>query len=94
MTTPEPNNERSPARPAPPSSLRRIIGLVLITIGILWMAASGLCSAAFLVTIFTEGPGSVGEILSILPMIALVGGFSVGVGFVLYIVGRALRPEA
>lgn len=73
-------------------SVRRIIGLVLVTIGVLWMAGAGLCSAAFVVTLFTEG-GDVREALSIIPMIVLVGGFSIGLGFVFYTVGRALRPK-
>lgn len=73
-------------------SLRRILGLILIAIGTLWMGSSGLCSAAFVVTLFTEG-GDVREALSIIPMIVMVGGFSIGIGFVFYIVGRALRSK-
>lgn len=75
-----------------PHLVRRIVGLVLITVGALWIAASGLCSAAFVVTMFTEG-GDFREALSIVPMILLVGGFSVGIGFVIYVIGRALRPN-
>ncbi|MBP6010835.1 MAG: hypothetical protein KBA31_01300 [Alphaproteobacteria bacterium] len=76
-----------------PGPVRRLIGLVLIAIGALWMAGAGLCSAAFVVTLFTEG-GDFREALSIVPMIVLVGGFSIGMGFVFYVVGRALRPKA
>lgn len=76
-----------------PGTLRRFIGLVLIVVGVLWMIASGLCSGGFLITLFTEG-GDFREALSIIPMIALVGGFSLGLGFVFYVVGRALRPKA
>jgi hypothetical protein len=43
--------------------------------------------------LFTTG-GDLREAASIVPMILLVGGFSVGIGFVLYVVGRALRPKA
>jgi hypothetical protein len=50
-----------------------------------------LCSAAFFVTLLTEG-ADLREALSILPMILLVGGFSAGMGLVALIVGRALRP--
>ncbi len=78
----------------PPASIRRIIGLILITAGVLWMAASGLCTAAFFATLLTEGPADAREVLSITPMVLLVGGFSAGIGFVVYIVGRALRPKA
>lgn len=79
--------------PHEPVSMKRIIGLVLITAGALWIAASGLCSAAFFITLFTEGGSDFREALSIIPMIALVGGFSAGLGFVLYVVGRTLRPK-
>ena len=75
-------------------SVRRIVGLVLTTIGVIWMAGGGLCSAAFVVTLFTEGGGDVREALGIVPMIVLVGGFSVGLGFVFYVAGRALRPKS
>jgi len=78
---------------SPQPSIKRIVGLVLITVGVLWTAASGLCSAGFFVTLLTEGGGDLREALSILPMILLVGGFSTGLGIVLYVVGRALRPK-
>ncbi len=78
--------------PPPPPDVKRIIGLVLIVVGLLWTALSGLCSAGFVLMLFTEG-GDVREALSIIPMIVLVGSFSVGIGFVVYIVGRALRPK-
>lgn len=78
--------------PTDPPSIKRIIGLTLIIVGLLWTALSGLCSAAFFVTLLTEG-GDVREALSIVPMIVLVGGFSTGIGIVLYVVGRALRPK-
>ena len=74
-------------------SIRRIAGLVLTTIGVIWMAGAGLCSAGFVAMLFTEG-GDFREALSIVPMIALVGGFAIGLGFVFYLVGRALRPNS
>ena len=77
----------------PPPDIRRIIGLVLIAVGLLWVTLSGLCSAGFFLMLFIEG-GDLREALSILPMIVLIGGFSIGIGFVIYIVGRALRPRA
>lgn len=74
-------------------AVRRFLSLVLIVVGVLWMGVSGLCSAAFFVTLFTDG-ADLREVLSILPMILLVGGFSAGIGLVVFIVGRALRPKA
>jgi hypothetical protein len=73
-------------------AIRRFAGLALIVIGALWMGATGLCSAAFFVTLLTEG-ADLREALSILPMILLVGGFSAGMGLVALIVGRALGPS-
>jgi hypothetical protein len=72
--------------------VRGFFGFVLLAVGVLWMLASGLCSAGFLVMILTTG-GDLREALGILPMILLVGGFSAGIGFTLYVIGRALRPK-
>jgi hypothetical protein len=75
--------------------IRRFVGLALIVVGVLWIGASGLCSAAFFVGMLIEGSNAdIREILSIIPMIALVGGFSAGIGFVLFVIGRALRPRS
>lgn len=83
MTTPHPSIG---------TELRRYVGLILIVIGALWLTGSGLCSAAFFGMMLFEG-GDFREILSIVPMILLVGGFSAGMGFVLYVIGRAMRPK-
>ncbi len=77
----------------PPPDIKRIIGLMLIVVGLLWATLSGLCSAGFVLMLFTEG-GDLREALSIIPMVVIVGGFSIGMGFVVYIVGRGLRPKA
>lgn len=46
--------------------IRRFIGLVLIAIGVLWMTATGLCTAGFAVSIFADsGGGSLGEAFGI-----------------------------
>ena len=71
--------------------IRRFIGLVLIVVGVLWMGVSGLCSAAALVMMPLMG-GDMRELLSSLPMVLLIGGFSGGLGFAVYAIGRALRP--
>lgn len=75
--------------PASGGEIRRLIGRILLVISAIWMALSGLCSGAFLVSMLVDNP-HFQEILSILPMIVLVGGFSVGIGFVVYIIGRGL----
>ncbi len=76
----------------PPSSggeVRRLIGRILLALGAIWMTLSGLCSGAFLITMQLEDP-HFQEIFGIFLMIFLVGGFSVGIGFVVYIIGRGL----
>ena len=83
----------SETTPHHPGEIRRFIGLILIAVGVLWMVASGLCSGAFFISLFTEG-GDFREALSIVPMIVLVGGFSIGMGLVFYVVGRAMRPKS
>ncbi len=78
--------------PHPPSSggeVRRLIGRILLALGAIWMALSGLCSGAFLISMLVDDP-HFQEIFSIFLMILLVGGFSVGIGFVVYISGRGL----
>ena len=75
------------------SPVKRFIGQALIAIGVLWIAASGLCSGWMLLWTVASG-GDWREALSIVPMILIVGGFSVGIGFVFYVIGRALRPKA
>ena len=77
---------------APRQPVRHFIGLILIVAGALWLAASGLCSAAFFGMLVVEGD-DFREMLSIVPMILLVSGFSAGVGFAVYVIGRALRPK-
>ena len=76
----------------PPSSggeVRRLIGRILLALGAIWMTLSGLCSGAFLITMLLDDP-HFQKILSIALMILLVGGFSVGIGFFVYIIGRGL----
>jgi hypothetical protein len=77
---------------SPGSPIRRFIGGVLIVAGVLWLGASGLCSAWFFGMMVVEG-GHWQEIMGIVPMILVVGGFSAGVGFALFVIGRAMRPK-
>jgi hypothetical protein len=72
----------------------RFIGLVLIVIGVLWMAASGLCSAGFAVALFAEGGGNASDALSVLSVVLLYGGLSALLGFGVFAIGRVLRPSA
>lgn len=71
---------------------QRFIGLVLLVIGVLWMAASGLCAATLIVRSISES-GSTSEIEPWIPIIVFVSGLSVAVGFGVYVVGRNLRAK-
>lgn len=77
-----------------PNELGRFIGLILIAIGVLWMVASGLCTAAFGVSLFWEGTASdLAETSSILLLMLVYGGVSALVGLGVYAIGRWLRPK-
>lgn len=69
------------------SSIGRFIGLILIVVGALWLAVTGLCTAAFAVGIAGEGNlNDIGGVLSIGVPSALIGA-------ALYAIGRWLRPH-
>lgn len=79
---------------SPGKAIRRFIGGVLIVVGLLWLGASGLCSAVLFVSLLVDSDGAYfREVLSIVPMFLLVGGFSAGVGFAVYAIGRVMRPK-
>ena len=68
--------------------VQRLIGLVLIVIGALWLVLTGLCSAAFAIGLAGEGNlNDLGGVLMIGAPSALIGGL-------IYAIGRWLRPKA
>ena len=68
--------------------LTRLIGLILIAIGTLWLVLTGLCTAVFAVGIAGEGNlNDSGGVLSIGVPSAVIGG-------IIYAAGRWLRPRA
>lgn len=73
--------------------IRRFVGLILIVIGALWMSASGLCSAAFAISLFADGGGNLAEGFSVVLLIAVYGGISALFGLGVYAIGRAMRPK-
>lgn len=79
--------------PQQPGEIRRFVGLVLIVIGALWMAASGLCTAIFGVTMFVSDAGNLAEAFSILLLMLLYGGVSALAGLGIFAIGRWLRPR-
>lgn len=73
--------------PKPPTTVTRLIGLILIVIGTLWLVLTGLCSGAFLIGLLGEGNlRDIGVVLTIGIPSALIGG-------AIYAIGRWLRPK-
>lgn len=67
--------------------LGRLIGLILIVIGVFWLATTGLCSAVFAIGLLGEGNlNDIGGVFMIGVPSALIGG-------VIYAIGRWMRPR-
>jgi hypothetical protein len=79
----------APPPPAPRGSpAGRFVGLVVLSIGVLVLSFTGLCTVVALATLIpTDG---LGDIMLILPF-TFVG---VVVGGVIYMIGRSLRPQS
>ena len=73
------------------SQIRQFIASALIVIGVLWMSGAGLCSVWMFGMLVSES-SSPNDLVDAVPIIAAVGGLSVGLGFVVYVVGKSLRP--
>jgi len=81
-------------QPQAPNEVGRFIGLILIVIGALWIAASGLCTAVFAVSLFVDGGGTdLAEASSILLLMLVYGGGSALIGLGVFAIGRWLRPK-
>jgi|APAra7269096979_1048534.scaffolds.fasta_scaffold00622_21 hypothetical protein len=66
----------------------RLFGALLMAVGVLIMTLCGLCSLAVLFSLAGGGGGEFGGMLS---LVLVFGGVPIGVGFVLFWVGRTLR---
>ena len=81
-----------PKPPVPAGSPSgRFVGLILISIGVLWLTLTGLCTAFFFVAVLGDSSttiyfSDVVMVLSFAIPSALIGG-------ALYFVGRLLRPR-
>jgi hypothetical protein len=75
-------------------SIRAFVSRVLTTAGILWMAGAGACSL-FVAGYFVYRMGGIGGSREGAPLVIAwyVGGISVGLGLVIYGIGRWLRPK-
>ena len=74
--------------PVPPGSpTGRFVGLIVLSIGVLVLSFTGLCTVVALATLIPAD--GLGDIMLILPFtfIGLV------IGAVIYMIGRALRPK-
>jgi hypothetical protein len=74
--------------PPPTSDTRRLIGLILIVAGVLWLGTTGLCTLAFLAFVVQAYGLTSGDMMTIL----IVAGPSTLIGAGLYLFGRRLRP--
>jgi hypothetical protein len=73
--------------PAPTNTTGRFVGLVLISIGVLWLVLTGLCTAGAFITLASQGDTTdVGLVLVFAVPSAILGG-------AIYFVGRLLRPK-
>jgi hypothetical protein len=72
----------------------RLFGGILLGVGILVAGASGLCSAVFLVSMLGSNSGGMGDLSSMLAMIAVVGGIPFAIGMGLVWAGRHLLRKA
>jgi hypothetical protein len=73
------------SKPKPGYTVRWFFGGVLMAVGFLMAALSGLCSAG------VGGKSDNNEFLFALMLVALVGGPPIVLGGLLYVVGRFLR---
>lgn len=69
--------------PREPDPVPKFIGWALIVVGVLWMAFSGICSAALILM-----PG--GTDPSMIALVLVIGGISAVAGFGVFMLGRAL----
>ena len=71
---------------------QRFIGLVLLVIGALWMAASGLCGAAMILSSISTSH-SASELGYWILLVVFLSGLFGAIGFSFYVVGRNLRGK-
>ena len=71
----------------PRNSTGRFVGLILMSIGALWLVLTGLCTAGALVTIAAQGD------LTDITLILIFSVPSAIVGGAFYFGGRFLRPK-
>ena len=69
----------------------RLFGALLMAVGVLIMTLCGFCSLAFLFSIAGSGQGAQGGMLL---LVLIFGGVPIGVGFLIFWLGRWLRAPS
>ena len=77
--------------PVQPNASARFVGLIFMSIGVLWLSLTGLCTLGMFATLISTdglsaGVGDLALILIVAVPSALIGG-------AVYFVGRLLRPK-
>lgn len=70
--------------------MRKVLGGLLLAMGILIAGASGLCSLWLVAAVFTEGNNSLADISEGLPVLLVFGGVPFAGGIGLIVAGRYL----
>ena len=78
--------------PVQPNASARFVGLIFMSLGVLWLALTGLCSVGMLATLVSTDGLSAG--LGDLLLILIVAVPSALIGGAIYFLGRLLRPKA
>ena len=73
--------------------MSKLLGGILMAVGILIAGASGLCSLFFLASMATSARGQ-GGFAGLLPLVVLIGGIPFAIGFGLFRWGRAIVRKA
>ena len=71
-----------------------VIGTIILVIGVMWMALSGLCTAFFAWVSFDMVKARWSDFLSAAPLVFGVGGVSLLIGWLIVVFGRFLRRTA
>lgn len=69
----------------------RLFGALLMAVGVLMMALCGLCSLAVLFSVAEGGQSAQGGMLL---LVLIFGGVPIGVGFLIFWLGRRLRAPS
>lgn len=96
MSEPVPNPSVDAPEPAAPgSNASRVMGGILLVIGILVMGLSGLCTGACLIIALPEmARGSAENFFTMLGAGAVIGGIPFAFGFLFFWLGRRMRKAA